>query len=205
MKFIAILALALFASAVSASVVELAGTKPEGTACTSANECVQPFYCLPDGDAYSCLKKDCSAQNQCHIGQYCDLKAGKCAVKSCTKSSECAGDTVCQVNGKCGAKGSIGQECSSADQCWSGECKDEKCSDGDNIVEDVVDGAGDVVDGVADGATGAVDGAMNLGKRIGGGGIVGIILGILFVIALIAACCYFCLFAKRKLTNRDGN
>lgn len=193
--------------AFGATPASLAGSLDEGAKCSAPYQCIEPFYCLPDGNDFKCALKSCAAADQCSIGQFCDKSSGKCAVKDCKEDKECAGQTVCQVNGKCGSKSNKGQSCTRDEQCWSKSCEDDKCGDGDgsggNVVDGVVDAGGDIVDGATGAVSDTVDGAMNLGKRIGGGGIVGIILGILFVLALIAACCYFFIFARRKLSSNN--
>lgn len=202
----------LISASYAATPTTLVGTLGAGKVCTAPYQCIEPLYCLPDGDNFKCGKKTCAAADQCNIGQFCNLTAGKCEVKSCKENAECAGQTVCQVNGKCGAKSNLDQVCNRDNQCWSNKCEDGKCTkdgnvvedvvDGtENVVEDVVDGAGDVVEGVGDAASDTVDGVLNVGRRIGGGGIAGIIIGILLLLGLLAACLYFCCFARRRLSN----
>jgi len=89
----------------------LAGVKPDGELCTAPMQCLEPFYCLKLNEtSHACGKKPCKGQGECRIGQYCD-GSGFCAVSTCLVDTECSGETICQVNGKCGTKSTNGQGC----------------------------------------------------------------------------------------------
>ncbi len=182
----------VFALAVAADIREKAGTKPLGEVCTSPMECLEPLYCLKEGDGYACGKKPCRGEGECRIGQFCG-QLGVCEVKTCSKDDDCAGDTVCQVNEKCGAKSTAGQTCASDSQCWSKKCTDGKCEAGSANTEDE--------DGNIISDNPLTDNPVsNTARRLlGGGAIAGLIVGIL---TLLAVCCLlgFCYkkFFKKK-------
>jgi len=186
----------LLSVALSEEITLLAGTKAKGALCFSPMECVEPLYCLKLNEtAHACNLKPCGGQGECRIGQFCS-KDGKCAAPDCKSDDDCAGSTVCQVNSKCSSKSNGGQACCRDGQCWSGKCSDKKCTDSDgNIVGNAVDGVVGAADSVVDGTVGNI-------RRIGSGGITGIVVGILTILAL----CCLCGFCIRKFRSRsDGN
>jgi len=169
-----------------------AGTQPEGAACSVPMVCVEPFYCLKANETdYTCAKKPCQGQDECRIGQYCtsDSGGGYCAAPKCNNDLECAGATVCQIDGQCGSKSNGGQKCTGDSQCWSGKCTDEVCSDDETDDDDDQGIVGNTTDDVAD----------TVKKVLGGGAIAGIVLGCLL---LIAICCGM-LFCCNKMRNVD--
>jgi len=218
MKLFTIYTITVFAAlCLGAKVSVKAGDKPAGDTCFAPMECVEPLYCLKASlERHACEKKPCRGQNECRIGQYCG-KDGFCTVPDCGGDGDCKGDTVCQVNKRCGSKSSGGQACNRGPQCWSGKCKDEKCTPNNPppkpapssapaptptpVADDTGLDEDDEDQGIIGDTVDAVDGLEdNVGKafRLGGGGIAGIVIGSLLLLAL---CCglVFCLrFLKRK-------
>lgn len=172
---------ALFATAAIAApnVIVKYGVKAEGSPCTFALECASPLYCLnPDGQGYKCAKKPCSGAGQCIIGQQC-ATSGLCDLITCDTDSKCPGNTICS-GGKCGNKGNTDQACTRDEQCWSGKCVADKCE---------AKGEGNI--------------ASRSIKRLSGGGIAGIVIGILLLIALciFLSCCIK--FMKKKTSSEE--
>lgn len=67
------------------------------------------------------VKIQCSSDNQCDVGSYCNSD-GTCSIINCTSDSDCYGSQSC-LNGYCIEKiCSTQKDCSSGEMCIDGEC-----------------------------------------------------------------------------------
>lgn len=174
----------------------LAEKLPEGAACSSPLSCVEPFYCLPQGDDFKCSKKHCAAGDQCSIGQLC--KNGLCDSLVCDETN-CSANEVCQMSGSCGLKAELGELCSRGDQCLSGRCQKDVCVKGEDGVE--VSGSGD---NVTESAEDVGDDTLDSGRSITSSVIIGIIIVSIIFLCIMAATYYVCAFAKSNTSVGDN-
>lgn len=171
--------------ALCADIAIKVGTKPADAVCRAPMECEEPLYCLNfGGGSFKCGKKPCDGAGECRIGQFCSK--GLCDVITCENDEECPGNMVCQTNAKCSNKSAVGQKCGRNAQCWTGSCVDGICAKKE----------AQVAPASTPEATPEAEEEGNIVsksvRRLTGGGIVGIILGALLLLALCCIILFCC-------------
>ena len=103
-----------------AVMLKLGAATTPGGACTSGLQCGTPGGCV---DGVCCMQSSCPDCRQCGTSGSCDV------VISNAELGACSGTRMCDGAGDC--KDKVGQMCTMADSCATGQCSDGLCCDVD--------------------------------------------------------------------------
>jgi len=94
-------------------------TKPNGSACSDGNMCMQTDTCQ-NGTCAGANPVVCSASDQCHVAGTCDPATGACSNPPKSNGSTCNDGNACTQTDTCQAGACIGSNavvCAASDQC----------------------------------------------------------------------------------------